>query len=143
MKRLLLIALTALICNVAFAQIRVTGKVTSSQDGSPVPFASVVVKGTMQGIATLDDGTYTLDGVPANATLVFSSIGFNDLEMPVSGRNVINAILTPDAEALEEVMVVAYGTVKKGSYSGSATVVEQKTIKDAPIVSFEQVLAGK
>jgi TonB-dependent SusC/RagA subfamily outer membrane receptor len=143
MKRLMLIALSAVICNVAFAQIRVTGKVTSSQDGSPVPFASVVVKGTMQGIATLDDGTYVLDGVPANATLVFSSIGFSDLEVPVEGRNVVNAILTPDAEALEEVMVVAYGTVKKGSYSGSATVVDQETIKDAPIVSFEQVLAGK
>ena len=143
MKRLMLIALTALICNVAFAQIRVTGKVTSSQDGSPVPFASVVVNGTMQGIATLDDGTYILEGVPSNATLVFSSIGFVDLEVPVNGRNLVNAILTPDTEALEEVMVVAYGTVKKGSYSGSATVVSQESVKDAPIVSFEQVLAGK
>lgn len=62
----MLIVLTVLLCNIAFAQTKVTGKVTSSADGSPIPFASVVVKGTMMGVATLENGNYTLDNVPAN-----------------------------------------------------------------------------
>lgn len=143
MKKLFLVALAALMVNVAFAQVKVTGKVTSSSDGQPIPFASIVVKGTMTGVASSDDGSYVLEKVPSDATLVFSSIGFKDQEVAVNGRTQINVILSPDAEALDEVMVVAYGTVKKGSYSGSASVVKSEAIKDAPVVSFEQVLAGK
>lgn len=143
MKKLFLVAFAALMVNVAFAQVKVTGKVTSSSDGQPIPFASIVVKGTMTGVASSDDGSYVLEKVPSDATLVFSSIGFKDQEVAVNGRTQINVILSPDAEALDEVMVVAYGTVKKGSYSGSAAVVKQDAIKDAPVVSFEQVLAGK
>ena len=86
MKKLILIALMALVCNVAFAQTRVTGKVTSSEDGAPIPFASVVVKGTMNGVASLDNGEYVLENVKKNAILVFSSVGFADLEIPLNGR---------------------------------------------------------
>lgn len=143
MKKVLFLALAVLSCSLAFAQTRVTGKVTSSEDGSPLPFVSVVVKGTMIGNATLDDGTYVLENVPNNAVLEFSSIGYVTQEVAVNGRSVINITLALDSEALDEVMVVAYGTVKKGSYSGSAAVVNDKAIKDAPVVSFEQVLAGK
>ncbi|MDD2595412.1 MAG: TonB-dependent receptor [Bacteroidales bacterium] len=143
MKRIFLLALAILTCNIAMAQIKVTGRVTSSDNGSPIPFANVVVKGTMTGVATLDDGTYVIDNVPGNAVLVFSSIGFLNTEIQVGNKRVIDIALKPDSEALEEVMVVAYGTVKKGSYSGSAAVVKESAIKDAPVVSFEQVLAGK
>ena len=143
MKKLLTIALMVLLCSTAFAQIRVTGKVTSSQDGSPIPFASIVVKGTMTGVASNENGTYVLNNVPSNAILVFSSIGFNDLEVQVAGRSVIDAAMSPNAEALEETIVVAYGTAKKGTYTGAASVVKQDAIKDVPAVSFEQALNGK
>ncbi len=143
MKKLLIVAMMVLTCSTIFAQNRVTGKVTSSQDGSPIPFASVVVKGTMTGVASLDDGTFVLDKVPSNAVLIFSSIGFNDLEVAVNGRSVINAALSPNAESLEETIVVAYGTAKKGTYTGAASVVKQESIKDVPTVSFEQALNGK
>lgn len=143
MKKFILLVLAAFVCTSAFAQTKITGKVTSTADGQPIPFASVVVKGTMTGIATSDDGTYTLDKVPANATLEFSSIGFITQEVPVNGRAVINIALVPDTESLEEVMVVAYGTAKKGTYTGAASVVKQETIKDVPAVSFEQALTGK
>ena len=143
MKKVLILALMVLSCSALFAQSRVTGRVTSAQDGSPIPFASVVVKGTMTGVASNENGAYVLDGVPANATLIFSSIGFNDLEVVVSGRTVIDAALTPNAEALEETIVVAYGTAKKGTYTGAASVVKQESIKDVPTVSFEQALNGK
>ncbi len=143
MKKFMLIVLTVLLCNIAFAQTKVTGKVTSSADGSPIPFASVVVKGTMVGVATLENGNYTLDNVPANATLIFSSIGFVDQEIAIGGRAVVNCALAPDSEALDEVMIVAYGTAKKGTYTGAASVVKQDAIKDMPSVSFEQALGGK
>ena len=143
MKKILLLALAVLTVNVAFAQTRITGKVTSSQDGAPIPFASVIVKGTMNGVATSDNGEYILENVPSNATLVVSSIGFVNAEIPVGGRTRIDVVLSPDAEALEEVMVVAYGTAKKGTYTGAASVVRQESIKDVPTVSFEQALTGK
>ena len=143
MKKLFTAVLLVLLCSTAFAQNRVTGRVTTSEDGSGIPFASVVVKGTMNGVATDVNGAYTLTGVARGAILEFSSVGFLTQEVQYTGDPVVNVILSPDRESLEEAMVVAYGTVKKGSYSGSAAVVKQESIKDAPVVSFEQVLAGK
>ena len=143
MKKLRVLALALLTVSTAFAQNKVTGRVTSSEDGSPVPFASVVIKGTMTGIATTAEGVFAMDNVPANATLLVSSIGFIDQEVPVNGRTVVNVILAPDAESLEEVMVVAYGTAKKGTYTGAASVVKQEAIKDLPSTSFENALTGK
>ena len=115
MKKLLAIALLVLACSTALAQNRVTGRVTSSEDGSPIPFASVVVKGTMNGVATDDNGVFTITGVPAGAILEFSSVGFMTQEVQWDGKPAANVILAPDKESLEEAMVVAYGTVKKGS----------------------------
>ena len=143
MKKLMLVVLAALMVNVAFAQVKVTGKVTSSSDGQPIPFASVVVKGTMTGVATADDGTFVLDKVPANATLVFTSIGYDDLEVAVNGRSKVDVALKANSESLDEVMVVAYGTAKKGTYTGAASVVKQDAIKDLPTTSFENALTGK
>ena len=143
MKKLFAAALLVLICSTVLAQNKVTGRVTSSEDGNPIPFASVVVKGTMNGVATNDEGVYTLTGVMPGSVLEFSSVGFLTQEVVWDGKPAVNVILAVDRESLEEAMVVAYGTVKKGSFSGSAAVVKQESIKDAPVVSFEQVLAGK
>jgi len=142
MKKILLIALTALFCQAAVAQTRVAGTVTSSDDGTPVSFATIVVKGNNRLITSTDvDGKYVLD-IPNNAVLVVSSIGFTTVEVPIGGRTVVNIVLSPDVLALEEVMVVAYGTVRKGSYSGSATVVRSESIRDVPALNIEQALAG-
>lgn len=144
MKKFILLAF-ALTISIGglYAQISVSGKVTSSEDGSPVPFANVVVKGTTNLAVTDDNGEYIISNVPSDGILVFSSVGFLDLEEHVAGRDRIDARLHVETNILDEVMVVAYGTVKKGSYSGSAAVVNDDAIKDAPVVSFEQVLAGK
>ena len=85
MKKVLIFAMMLLSCSALLAQNRVTGKVVSSEDGEPIPFASVVVKGTMKGIASNADGNYVLDGVPKDAVLVFSSVGFKDYEVAVGG----------------------------------------------------------
>jgi len=143
MKKILILALAALFCHAAVAQTRVTGTVTSSEDGTPVSFATIVVKGNNNLITSTDiDGKFLLANIPGNAVLVVSSIGFTTQEVPVSSRTVVNILLSPDAMSLEEVMVVAYGTVRKGSYSGSAAVVKSDVLKDVPMISIEGALAG-
>ena len=132
-----------MICvNIAFAQLKVTGKVTASDDGSPLPYATISIKGTTTGAYTDDDGNYTITVAP-NGVLVFSTVGFVTQEIQVNNRSVINVALAPDAIALEETIVVAYGTAKKGTYTGSASVVKKEALKDAPSVSFENALNGK
>ena len=144
MKRSILIVLAALICSVVSAQIRVTGTVTASDDGSPISYAHVYVKGNTSIATSTDDlGKYTLTNVPSDAILVFTFVGFENLEIPVNGRSLINAVMKTDAALLDEVIMVAYGTAKKGTYTGAASVVKKEAIKDAPALSFENALNGK
>ena len=144
MKKILSIALTAFLCTAAMAQIRVTGTVTSSEDGTPVSFATVVVKGNNSTITSTDiDGKFVLSNVPANGVLVASSIGFTTQEVSVNNRSVVNIVISPDALSLEEVMVVAYGTAsRRGGYTGSVSTVRAATINDIPQASFESALLG-
>lgn len=131
-----------LMVSYAFAQVRVTGVVTDASDGSPIPFVSIIIKGTSTGVSADERGAYVFANVPANATLLFSSVGYQPLEIAVDGRGVLNAVMTLTAVGLDEIMVVAYGSVKKGSYSGSATQINQNSFKDVPVVSFEQAIVG-
>ncbi len=144
MKKSFFFVLAVMIATTAFAQTRVTGKVTSSEDGSPLPFVTILIQGERGlGTNTDIDGNFVLERCPENAVLVLSYIGYTTVEVPVSGRNVVNVTMTPDAFALEEVMVVAYGTARKGTYTGAASVVRSDDIKDVPTLSFESALNGK
>ncbi|MDF3076726.1 MAG: rane protein [Sphingobacteriaceae bacterium] len=144
MKKALLILCNLLICFSVIAQTQtVTGVVTSSGDGTTVPGATITVKGTSRGVATDARGSYSISNVPSNATLIISAIGYENTEISVSGRQVINVALKENLQQLNEVMVVAYGTANKQSYTGSATVVNQSEIKDPPNTSFESALSGK
>jgi TonB-linked SusC/RagA family outer membrane protein len=124
------------------AQVRqVSGTVTSSEDGSPIPGVSVVVKGTTLGTITDIDGVYQLS-VPDDAeTIMFSFVGMKALELPITG-NVVNAVLEPDILGLDEVMVVAYGTARKESLTGSAAVIGEKEIESRSVSSVAQILTG-
>jgi len=145
MRKSLLILCMALIClsTLAQAQTRVTGVVTSAKDGVPIPGVSVLIKGTTKGVSTSASGTYTLDIIPSGAVLVFSSIGFQTIEAPVNGRSTINIALQSSDQSLDEVIVVAYGTSTKGTYTGAASVVKGETIKNTPVTSFESTLNGR
>ncbi|MBW6535221.1 MAG: SusC/RagA family TonB-linked outer membrane protein [Mariniphaga sp.] len=88
--------------------IRVTGIVTSSTDGTPLPGLSIVVQGTSQGTVTNSDGNYAINA-PENGILIFSFVGFRTQEIPVQGRSVINVSMEESIEALEEVVVTALG----------------------------------
>ena len=121
---------------------KVTGTVTSHEDGLPIVGASVLVKGTTVGTVTDIDGNFTITNVPSSAgTLVVSFIGMKTQEVKI--KPVVNVVLHSDTEVLDEVMVVAYGTAKKSSFTGSASSVDgAKALKDIPVTSFEQALAG-
>lgn len=101
------------------------------ENHDPVPFASVVLKGTTSGVAADADGKYSIT-VPRNGVLIFSSIGYLNQEIPVNGRATIDVVLVPDSEALEEVMVVAYGTATKTSFTGSAGKISGEKIQLIP-----------
>ena len=144
MKKLIILCLAVFIANIATAQVRVTGTVTYADDGTPVAYATVTVKGVSGvGVYTDADGKYSLDNVASNATLVFSFVGYTTQEVPVNGRSVVNVVLAADASSFEEVMVVAYGTAKKGTFTGAASIVKQDAIKDVPTTSFQNALAGR
>ena len=144
MKKLQLffIALTLLFTTEAFAQnITVTGFVKDSSNELGVPFASIMVKGTMTGTTTDIDGLYSIS-VPANATLIFSSIGYKDVEVPVAGQTKHDVVMHPDTEMLEETIVVAFGTATKESFTGSATVVKSEDIAKTQSSDVTRALEG-
>ena len=122
--RLVLTCLLLAVTSVAFAQnIQVSGTVTDATDGSALIGASVVVKGTLVGTSTDVDGKYTIS-VPANGVLEFVYVGYTTATMAVNGNTAIDVALSPDAESLDEVVMVAYGTAKKSSFTGSAATVK-------------------
>jgi hypothetical protein len=109
---LLLLAIPC-IAVTAFAQdVTVTGKVTSKTDGSPLPGANLLVKGTTLGTSTGVDGTFSLQ-VPSGAVLVVSMIGSITQEIVVGNQTTINISLVDDARSLDEVVVIGYGTASK------------------------------
>lgn len=144
MKKSLLFVLALFLSFAAMAQNPVRGIVTSSEDESPVAYATVAVQGNSSLFTSTDlDGRFVLNNCPADAVLVISYVGYVTLHVPVNGRSSLTLVMTPDALALEEVMVVAYGTAKKGTYTGAASVVKSEDIQDVPVLSFENALNGK
>lgn len=127
----------------AYAQNQVvSGRVTSSDDGSGLPGVSVSVKGGTQGTLTDATGTYRLT-VGNNATLVFSFIGFTTTEESVSNRTTINVILKTDVRSLNEVVVTGYGQQIKRDLTGNIAKVKAADIQDQPVTTFDQALQGK
>jgi len=119
----------------------VTGKVT---DGDlPLPGASVIVKGTTNGTSTDFDGNFTLNNVSSDAILVFSYLGFVTQEVPLSGQSVINISLIEDENALDEIVVVGYGTKQKSLVTGAISSISAKQIKSVSNQRIESVLQGR
>ncbi len=122
--------------------VQISGVVTSGEDGSPIPGASVVVKGTTTGTTTNFEGKYSLS-VPADATtLVFSFIGMKTQEMPIDGRTNIDVVMQPDLLKVDEVLVVAYGKTTRESFTGAASVVDSKELEKRQVSNVTQALTG-
>ncbi len=130
----------------AFAQnITITGVVTDAADRSAIPAVSIVVKGTTTGTQTDANGRYSI-AAPSNSTLVFTYIGYTTREVPVNNQTNLNIALQTEAQNLEQVVVVGYGTQRKIDVTGSVTSVKGEDItKQAsvnPVSSLQGRVAG-
>ena len=123
------------------AQVRVSGTVTD-QNG-PAPGVNVAVDGTNINVATGADGTYTLAEVPSDATLVFSSIGYETQRIEVNGQSTINVVLVENLQALDEVVVVGYGTQNRATVTGAMSNVKSEEIAAVPVANPAEALQGR
>ncbi|MFN4084834.1 MAG: SusC/RagA family TonB-linked outer membrane protein [Spirosomataceae bacterium] len=144
MKReLLLSMLFTCMVWVSYAQTKVTGKVTSADDGSGIPGVSVQIKGSSKGTQTDVDGNYAIEA-SSNQTLVFSFVGMMAQEVSVGNKKIINVTLESDTKTLSEVVVTAQGIVREKKALGYAvTTVEAKALEDRPQADVGRVLQGK
>ena len=124
---------------VLFSEI--SGKVISAE-GDPIPGVNVVVKGTSVGTVTDIDGNYRVNAPDDAEVLVFSFIGYNVEEVSINGRSVINVTLQQDLTELAEVIVVAYGTAEKGSFTGSATQINAEALEGRALTNITAAIEG-
>ena len=120
---------------------QLSGRVTDSGDGSPLANVSVRVVGASTATQTNAQGNYTLT-VSENSKVEFSFIGYQSQTQSVTGRSTINVSLVSSSDELDEVVVVAYGTVKKSDFTGSATQIGSKEIDKRPISNVLTALQG-
>uniref|UniRef100_UPI004048CAF3 SusC/RagA family TonB-linked outer membrane protein n=1 Tax=Mariniflexile sp. TaxID=1979402 RepID=UPI004048CAF3 len=140
----LIIGAFLLFANNAQAQSKtITGVVTDGDLGGPLLGATVLVKGTTNGASTDFDGQFTLNGVNPNATLVISYIGYTTQEVSLAGKSNITVVLKPDLEALEEVVVIGYGTAKKSDLTGSVVSIGGDDLREQPISNVAEALTGR
>ena len=146
MKERVLMLFACLFASVMMAMAqtsRVTGTVVD-ESGEPVIGASVLVDGTQRGAVTNIDGVFVIENVPATAeTITVSYVGFQTQKLTITRGREMNIVLRMDAEMLDEVMVVAYGTAKKSSFTGSASVVSTDKLELRPITSVTNGLEGQ
>jgi len=129
-----------LVVGAAFSQTKVNGTVTSQEDGQPVVGATVLVVGTQTGTVTDADGKFALTVPAGKSTLRITYVGMEPIE--VSARQNMKIVLTSDQKALDEVIVVAFGTAKKSAFTGSAKVVGAAELSQSQVTSVTNALAG-
>lgn len=125
-----------------FAQVRITGTVTDAGGGSLIG-VNVIERGTVNGAITDIDGNFTLSVASTNSVLVFSYVGFTTQEVPVGNNTRLTIVLAEDAETLQEVVVVGYGTQAKKDITGSVAVVNTEDLLASTGSSATQQLQGK
>ena len=143
MKKLLLLGMV--LCfggTILFAQTKqITGKVTA-EDGVPIPGVSVAVKGTTMGTITNTDGDFSLT-VPENEVVTFSFVGMKTTDIPITSESIYNVTLKYDVIGVDEVMVVAYGTAKRSSFTGSAKQISSEELEKTKTVDLAKSMEGK
>jgi uncharacterized protein YdeI (BOF family) len=120
-----------LISGTLFAQTKVAGNVKNAKDNSPVGFATVTVKGTTVATTTSATGDFVINVPAGKNTLVVSSVGFDDTEVPI-GTGTVSVALKEKVSSLEEIVVTGYTAQKKKEITGSVSVVDVKAMKSVP-----------
>lgn len=144
LQRLLILFILATVnLTLAAQNITVSGTVMDTAENEPMIGATVMQKGSKaNGVATDIDGKYTIT-VPSNATLVFSSVGYEPVEVKVDGRKTIDVDMKQTTTALDEVVVIGYGVLRKSDITGSISSISGKDVNDVPVSSALQALQGK
>lgn len=144
MKHLLMVVFL-LTCTLARGQDEhiVTGRVTDADTGQGLPGATVVVKGTSVGTITNIDGQYKLELPTGWESITVSFVGFVSQEISVLGKSIIDVSMPTDIAALEEVVVVGYGTMKKSDATGSVAVVSSEDFNKGAVNSVQELMIGK
>ncbi len=145
MKRLLLLSSMVLFIAAGnvFAQNRtVSGRVTSTEDGSTLPGVNVVLKGTSIGTATDADGRYSISVPASGGILVFSFVGLQTQEIVIGDRSIVDASLVLDATQLSEVVVTTFGEAKRSSFTGSYSQITAENIATRPLSNVITAIAG-
>lgn len=142
-KRLLMLSFGIIMSLVALGQqVKVSGTVTDAADRSPLPGVNVVVKGTVTGTLTGTNGEWSLMASPGDV-LVFSFIGYLPQEIAVGSQTVINVAMRTDVKALEEVVVIGYGTVRKEDATGSVQTVNSESLNPGLASAPSALIIGK
>lgn len=128
---------------ITYQTLKVSGLVTDATTGEPLPGVNITVKGTTMGTISDVAGKYSLEVNNSNAVLEFSFVGYNVESVPVSGKSVVDVNLIPDIKALEEVVVIGYGTVKRTDLTGSVTSISSKDISETNVTNIDQALQGR
>ncbi|MDR0891254.1 MAG: TonB-dependent receptor [Mediterranea sp.] len=143
MKRTSSFFLMMMLCLMAFAQTKTVKGTVKDASGEPIIGANVLVRGTTNGVITDLDGNYTVHNVKNSDVLVVSYIGYVNQEVRVAGQTNINVTLREDAKALDEVVVIGYGSVKRKDLTGSVATVGSKELVAVPVASVSEALSGK
>lgn len=143
-RALILVLFSLIFTNAAvLAQTHpVTGKIVANESGSSLAGVTVKVKGSNASAITGVDGSFTVNAAP-NATLIISSVGYSSQEIPLRNLSTVSIRLVADAQALQQVVVVGYGTVKRKDLTGSIASVNAETIEKVPVTSLDQALQGR
>ena len=118
------------------------GKVTDTI-GYPLPGVSITIKGTSRGTSTDAEGNYVLNDIPDGAVLVFTFLGFRAQEIPVGGKDVINAVMRTENSELDQVVVIGYGTQLSRDVTGAVSTLDMGITEDLPVSSIDQKIVGQ
>jgi TonB-linked SusC/RagA family outer membrane protein len=140
-KRVLVLLLCLAQLQAVAQSIKISGKVLD-ENGAPLVGASVVVKGTTVGVMVGAEGTYTISAAPT-ATLIFSFVGYPNVEMPVNNQTTIDVSMSTEGEEIEEIVVVGYGTVKRANVTGAVSSLNASELQDIPTMNLSTALEGK
>lgn len=122
-------------------EITIKGTVTDGTYGEPLPFVTIMIPGTNITSISDNNGHFSITA-PANQTLIFSFLGYRTVEIPINDRTVINVTLFEEAQSLEDVIVVAYGTQKREAITGSATAIGSEKIEKRIVPNLTNALEG-
>ena len=123
--------------------VDVSGIVTEASTGQPLPGVNILLKNTTRGASTDFDGKFTMEEVPLNSVLVVSYIGYVTQEITITGSQELSIKLEEDAQSLNEVVVIGYGTQKKKEVTGAVAVLDSKAIEKLNPVRVEQAIQGQ